>query len=167
MLLSLRSNRHFELPFSSPELLNAKELNRHVLQARCRHGPEQYSAICSRIQKIDLGQQFCTAEADMRRHDYTRASTAKLVFYSPLLNAKEFIQTLLRASYLHAAEHYSTKNFVVRPAARSKITLESDHSNASNAAMRFFSNFCFKHSHWGTAVRLQATRQCVFLASHF
>ena len=22
----------------------------------------------------------------------------------------------------------------------------------------FFSNFCFKHSHWGTAVRLQATR---------
>ena len=138
-----------------PELLNAKELNRHVLQARCRHGPEQYLAICSRVQKIDLRQQFCTTEADMRRHDHTRASTAKLVFYSPLLNAKEFIQTLLRASYTHVPEHYSIKiNFVVRPAARGKITLESDHSNASNAAMRFFCNFCFKHSHWGAPVRL-------------
>ena len=60
-------------------------------------------------------------------------------FYLLLLNAKEFIQILLRASYTHAAEQYATKNnFVVRPAARGKVIRESDHSNASNAAMHFF-----------------------------
>ena len=71
-----------------------------------------------------------------------QAMRQRTFFYSPPLNAKEFIQILLRASYSHAPEHYSTKYFVVRPAARSKITLESDH-------------------------QMQATRQCVFLASHF
>ena len=31
----------------------------------------------------------------------------------------------------------------------------------------FFCNFCLKHSHRRTSVRLQATRQCVFLATYF
>ena len=197
LLLSSRSVKHFEPPFSCPELLNAKELNRHVLQARCIHGPEQYLAICSRVQKIDLRQQSCTQHEHAAARPYAckhceigfllttperkgiysnpftgilsscvrtifatflpnsqtsnsatcflqARATIRLqtlrdwFFYSPLLNATEFIQTLLRASFTHVPEHYSIKNFVVRPAARSETTPESVHSNASNAAMQFF-----------------------------
>ena len=163
LLLSLRSNKHFEPAFSSPELLNAQELQRHVLQARYRHGSEQYLAICSRVQKIDLRQQFCTAGAYMQRHcAYACKQCANALFYSPPLNAKEFIQILLRASYPHAPEHYSTKNFVVRPAARSKITPESDRTNASNAATRFFQRHIFKRAHWRAPVRMQVLRQWFF-----
>ena len=157
MLLSLRSNRHFEPPFSGPELLNAKELNRHVLQARCRHGPEQYSAICSRVQKIDLRQQFCTAEAHsgiahtlasnapthfFTHHTWTRRNLFKSFYVHLILMPPNIIQQKISwCDLLHAAKSH-----------RREV-----HSNASNAAMRFFSD-TFLSGHTGE--RLYECKYC-------
>ena len=98
---------------------------------------------------------------------YACKQCANALFYSPPLNAKEFIQILLRASYSHVPEHYSIKNFVVRPAARSKITLGRGRTLASNAAMRFFSNFLFQAFTLVSDCTLVGSAAMVFLASHF
>ena len=97
-------------------------------------GPNSIHTFSPKFADFDWGPFF-------REHErpYACKQCANALFYSPPLNAKECIQTLLRASYPHAAEHYSTKNFVVRPAARSKITLERGRTLASNAELVFYS----------------------------
>ena len=105
--------------------------------------------------------------SSQRHCAYAFKQCANALFYSPPLNAKEFIQILLRASYSHVPEHYSTTNFAVRPAARNKTTLESGRTLASNAAMRFFSNLLFQAFTLVSACTFASIAAVVFLASYF
>ena len=104
-----------------------------------------------------LAPAILHGRSSQRHCAYACKQCANALFYSPHLNAKEFIQILLRASYPRAPEHYSTKNFVVRPAARSKTTLGRGRTLASNAAMRFFS-VTFLSGHTGE--RLYICKHC-------
>ena len=83
--------------FYSP-LLNARELNRHIWQARCRHGPEQYSHIFPQIRRLRF-RPYAAFFASTSAH--TLASNAELVFYSPLLNAKELNRHIWQARCRH------------------------------------------------------------------
>ena len=114
-----------------------------------------------------LAPAILHGRSSQRHCAYACKQCANALFYSPPLNAKEFIQTLLRASYSHTPEHYSTKNFAVRPAARNQTTLGKGRTLASNAAMRFFSNLLFQAFTLVSDCTLVGSAAMCFLASHF
>ena len=70
--------RNAEMFFYSP-LLNAKELNRHIWQARCRHGPEQYSHIFPQIRRLRF-RPYATFFASTSDHTLARTAARERLY---------------------------------------------------------------------------------------